>query len=698
MSVRIRCPKCRQAFEVDETQSPGVVECPDCHQQLKWPPASKSAAPRAEPAPEAAPKPAPQTLAQAVAAAKAAPAAPAATAKRPSRLPTARSAKPARKMSGGLIAAIAGGAVVLLVLIGGGVYISFFAGGSTPATPPAKPVETPAQPPVKTADPAAKTPDLTPPKPAPVTPPPPPVNTAGMSPADLDAQALYERVKCAVVSVDVMSADYEKHGQGSGFLVSSDGLIVTNHHVMRAGRRGIVRFEDGKAYPVTAVLAQDEKKDLAVIKIGVTASPFLDLMPKDLPPKVGANVFAIGSPAGYQNTITPGIVSGLREQEKEGRSVVQHSAQILPGSSGGPLLDARARVIGVNTFGETSHVGLTSVGTIYFAVSSKEVHDIVAKAKAAELNIPSVAHGKPLDAESMADLTKTYDLVGKGKWLDAAGAAKALVAKNPENVDCLLLQALVAVRVNIPDDAIKAYEAAIKISPDEPESHVGLGMVYVKKGMWKEAAETLARAVKLKPEDASAQSALGEALIHLDRKDEALTALKEAVRLDDHDAEAWMALGEAYISQKAYPPAQDALQHSLQLNQNNPMAHAFLGMCAYQSGRYDEAISEANRSLQMQPGLPYAQCVLGMALAKTGHADQAKPILETLQKSDAELAKQLAEVLGAAPAPTPTPEKKGEPAKEKDKEKDQDKEKDKGKEKDKDKEKGKEPAKVPVPF
>jgi len=673
MSVRIRCPKCRQAFEVSETASPGVVECPECHQQLKWPPAAKAAAPRAEPEPEPAPKP--QTFAQAVAAAKAAkaaPAAPAAAAKRPSRLPGASPAKPAKKMSGGLVAGIAGGAVVLLALVGGGVYIEFFAGGPAPAPPPAKPVETPSETPVKTVDPAAKTPDSTPAKPTPVTPPPPPVNTAGMSPTDLDAQAMYDRVKAAVVYIVIMGADYEKHGQGSGFLVSSDGVIVTNHHVMRAGRRGLVRFDDGRAYPVTAILAQDEKKDLAVIKIGVTGLPYLDLMPKDLPPKVGSNVFAIGSPKGYQNTITPGIVSGLREQEKEGRSVVQHSAQILPGSSGGPLLDARARVIGVNTFGDIVHEGLATFGTIYFAVSSKEVQELMVKANAAKQKLASVPHGKPLDAESMAELTKTYDLVGKEKWLDAAGAAKALAAKNPENVDCLLLQALVAVRVNIPDDAIKAYEAALKISPEEAEAEIGLGLIYIKKSMWKEAADVLARAVKLKPEDASAQSALGAALMHLERKDEALVALKEAVRLDDHDPGAWMELGEAYMGQKAWAPAQDAFQHSLQLFENNPMAHAYLGMCAYQSGRFDEAIAHANRALQMHPGIPYAQCVLGMALAKTGHADQAKPILETLQKSDAELAKQLAEAMGV---PAPAPEKKEEPGKEKEKDKDKDKEK-----------------------
>ncbi len=630
MSARIRCPKCSHVFEVGETVAAGVIACPSCGQSLKWPPAASKPAPK--PAPTAETDFAPV--------------------RRISRLPGARPPRPARRMSTGLMVGLLVGGVVVASLVGGAVYMAASGGGSPPTPkPPA-----PSPPPATTQNPPPKPPEVTPP-----APPPPPVaaNPSGASLVDLAPAALFARASPAVVRIEIMSASYEHMGQGSGFLVSADGLIVTNHHVMRAGRRGLIRFGDDKAYPVAAVLAQDEKKDLAVIKISVTGFPYLDLLPKGETPQVGARAFAIGTPIGYTNTLSEGLVSGLREDETKGRSVVQTTAPISPGSSGGPLLDARGRVLGVNTYVHIAAEQGKVVENINFAVSTKEVHEILPKAMETKAKLTVASRGKPLDAESAADFSKAYDLVGKGKWLDAAALARALAAKNPDNVDCLLLAGLVDLCVNIPDDAIRDYQAAIRASPSEPEGHLGLGMAYVKKSMWKEAAETLKRVVDLRPEDGGAQRALGQALMRLERKDEALTALKEAARLDEEDFGAWMELGQAYLDQKIFPMAEDAFRRAISLNPNEPMAHAFLGMAACENGRYAEAMAAAERALQMRPDMPYALLVKGLVLLRTGHADQAKQILETLQKSAPDMARQLTEALNAGGTGG---EKKDEPA------------------------------------
>jgi len=632
MSARIRCPKCSHVFDVGETVSAGVIACPSCGQSLKWPPAAP------KPAAEPAPKPAAE--------------ADFAPVRRISRLPGARPPRPARRMSTGLVVGLIVGGLALVSLVGGAVYMAASGGGSPPAPKP------PAPPPVTTQNPPPKPPEVTPPAPPP--PPPVAVNPSRASLVDLEPQVLFARVSPAVVRIEIMNAAYEHIAQGSGFLVSADGVIVTNHHVMRSGRRGLVRFGDDKAYPVAAVLAQDEKKDLAIIKINVTGFPYLDLLPKGETPKVGERAIAIGTPQGYTNTFSQGSVSGLREDETKGRAVVQTDAAISPGSSGGPLLDARGRVLGVNTYGHVaSQNGVVVTEKLNFAVSTKEVYEVLPKAMDAKLKLTTASRGKPLDAESAADFSKAYDLVGKGKWLDAAALARALAAKNPENVDCLLLAGLVDLCVNIPDDAIRDYQAAIRASPGEPEGHLGLGMAYVKKSMWKEAAETLKRVVDLRPEDAGAQRALGQALMRLERKDEALTALKEAARLDEEDFGTWMELGQAYLDQKIFPMAEDAFRRAISLNPHEPMAHAFLAMAACENGRYAEALAAADRALVMRPDLLYAQLVKGLVFARTGRADQAKQILETLQKSAPDLARQLEEALNAGGTGG---EKKDEPA------------------------------------
>ena len=623
MGVVIRCPKCRQLFEAVDPGPEGRVQCPGCRQRLRWP----AKAPEAE-APAPAKDLAPVRLV--------------------GRTPGKAPPRPAKPKSPGLIIAVATAGVVLVGVVGGLVYLAV-SGGPTP--PPPKPEESVAPVPVETAK-APPEPPVQPSPPPPPPPPPPPapppwVNPAAASATDLDPAALFAKASPAVVCIEVMNPDYQKQGQGSGFLVSSDGMIVTNYHVMRAGRKGLVRFGDDKAFPVVAVLAQDKKKDLAVLKINGSDMPYLELLPEELKPAIGTRAFAIGTPAGYTNTLSEGLLSGLRNQED--RSVVQTTAAISSGSSGGPLMDARARVIGVNTYVHVEQSGARVIENLNFAVSGKHVREIVTQALAAKAKLVASTGGKPLDPASMADFARAYELIGKGKWLEAMTLAQTVRKKNPEDVPVLLLESLLDTRLNFHDEAMKAYEAVTRLSPDEPEALLGLGMAYAKKKMWKEAADTLTRSVKLRPEDASAQCALGTALLQLGRKDEALATLKEAVRLDDEVAAAWMALGEAYLAQNLSGPAEDAFQKSVHLRPD-PMAFAHLGMAAYQNGRFQEALRAAETALKMQPGLPYAHYVMGLALHRTGRRDEAEQMVEILQKTDPDLSKKLREAIKEMPA------------------------------------------------
>lgn len=155
------------------------------------------------------------------------------------------------------------------------------------------------------------------------------------------------------------SSETEKQtvGQGSGFLVSADGLIVTNKHVVSdSGAEYTVMTNDGKKYSAK-VLARDPNRDIALIKIDAENMPFLELGDSD-EIKVGQTVIAIGNSLGeFSNTVSKGIVSGLRRSliagsntgdEERLSNIIQTDAAINPGNSGGPLLNISGRVIGVN--------------------------------------------------------------------------------------------------------------------------------------------------------------------------------------------------------------------------------------------------------------------------------------------------------------------------------------------------------------
>lgn len=149
----------------------------------------------------------------------------------------------------------------------------------------------------------------------------------------------------------------QKIGSGSGFFVSADGLIVTNKHVVADEQAEyMVIASGGKEYPAT-VLARDPNNDIAVLKIEGNDFPALTLGDSDQL-KVGQAVVAIGNPLGeFANSVTSGIISGLKRNVSAGSRVgdserlsgiIQTDAAINPGNSGGPLFDLSGGVVGVN--------------------------------------------------------------------------------------------------------------------------------------------------------------------------------------------------------------------------------------------------------------------------------------------------------------------------------------------------------------
>jgi hypothetical protein len=150
----------------------------------------------------------------------------------------------------------------------------------------------------------------------------------------------------AVVLIVTSDSNGQETALGSGFLISADGEIVTNFHVIEGAQSAVVKLPTGAIFPVGGVLAHDPDRDLAILKVSGKDLPFLTLGGnRNL--QAGEHVIAIGSPLGLEGTVTDGIVSSIRESD--GKKWIQTTAPISHGNSGGPLLDMRGRVIGVVT-------------------------------------------------------------------------------------------------------------------------------------------------------------------------------------------------------------------------------------------------------------------------------------------------------------------------------------------------------------
>jgi len=139
-------------------------------------------------------------------------------------------------------------------------------------------------------------------------------------------------------------------GVGSGFIVSPDGYIVTNAHVVDGAKTVTVRLTDRREF-TAKVIGKDERTDIALIKIDAKKPlPALDLS-NPAPVKQGEWVIAIGSPFGFENSVTAGIVSGVHRALPGGQMTpfIQTDVAVNPGNSGGPLLNTAGQVVGVNS-------------------------------------------------------------------------------------------------------------------------------------------------------------------------------------------------------------------------------------------------------------------------------------------------------------------------------------------------------------
>ncbi len=347
-----------------------------------------------------------------------------------------------------------------------------------------------------------------------------------------DAGRIFKENNKAVVVVIAYDDKGNPISQGSGFIVRGDGAIVTNYHVVSNAVDIKVKIGD-TILGIEGLLHTDKENDLVILK--VKGKKLQTVKIGDIEKlSVGEKVYVISSPQGLENTISDGILSGLREIDPK-RKILQITAPVSKGSSGGPVFNKNGEVIGTATF------LIEEAQNLNFAMPINLIKDKISAGKIIALK----------DAE-IEDYEKTAEYwFNLGVCYDKSGMCK---------------------------EAIEAFKQAIRIKPDHANAHYNLGVCYSKLGMDREAMEAFKQAIRIKPDFAEAHCNLGYSYSKLGMDRGAMEAYKQAIRIKPDYAEAHLGLGVAYGKSGMYREAIEAFKQAIRIKPDYAEAHYNLGV------------------------------------------------------------------------------------------------------------------------
>lgn len=427
----------------------------------------------------------------------------------------------------------------------------------------------------------------------------------------IDLKALAKKARPAVMLLVVSDANGKEIATGTGFLVSSDGKLITNHHVIEKAASAVAKAENGGLFPVEGVLADDPKNDLVLLKLKGKDLPFLTLGNSDKI-EVGTRIAVIGSPLGLEGTLSEGIVSAVREYLPD-QLLLQVTAAISPGSSGSPVLNAKGDVIGV------ASALLRGGQALNFAIPAQSVADLQAKGGNTPTPKPFFTGdnktGSFLDLLRDADFRACSEAMEKSDYAEALKRINSVLTRFPKSADAYVQLGRVYTALKFEDEATAAYEEAgailkqrIKQQPDDSSAWCSLAELYAAQGKHGDAIMSYKQAVKINPAPGMWDS-LGSAYMNAHDYGNAIMAYKQAIRameaLPDMDVPTyfWKDLADAYFSAGKADDAIIAYKEALKLSPKNASVWFSLGVAYRESGRPDEASDAFRRAKSLKPEL-----------------------------------------------------------------------------------------------
>ena len=381
---------------------------------------------------------------------------------------------------------------------------------------------------------------------------------------------------------------------GSGFFVQPN-IIATNYHVIEGAAHGTVKLvRMPTKYTIDRILAIDKDNDLALLKVSASSGiKPLTLINDSETVRIGESVFVVGNPEGLEGTLSNGIISNLPTLEHNRR--LQMTAPISPGSSGGPVLNRKGKVIGVAV---GFHQAL-SAQNLNFAIPSNYLKELLNQSISAT----------PLLEQEQSISAETYNFRGSVKFKqgDYVGAisdyAEAIQLK-PDYAEAYNNRGLAKHELGEHAAALADYETAIQLKP-------GLSVAYNNRGLAKQAlGEPHAAiadydiAIQLKKDDAVVYNNRGSVKDKLGEHAAALADYETAIQLKPDYAEPYNSRG--YVKDKLgeHAAALADYETAIQLKPDFAEAYSNRGFTKYELGDFFAALADYEAAIQLKPDFP----------------------------------------------------------------------------------------------
>jgi tetratricopeptide (TPR) repeat protein len=434
----------------------------------------------------------------------------------------------------------------------------------------------------------------------------------------LTPDQVFDKVKDSIVVVKTLDAQGKVKGQGSGVLLPS-GKIATNCHVVEGGASYLVGR--GKELVRATLYAEDGDKDICLLDAkGITGKPAQ--LGKAAGLKVGVPVYAVGAPQGLELSLSDGIVAQLRGGPPP---LIQTTAAISPGSSGGGLFDGEGRLVGLTT------LYVEGGQSLNFAMPVEWIGGVKPGRKAtAEGHSQTEWLKRAIAMESMND------------WQGMLDWCRKWTKSEPKNAQSWYGLGFAYVELNCYNDAIEAFRQALRINPEHALSWYSLGVAYGELNRHNDATEAFRQALRIHPEYANAWYNLGNAYGELNRYNDAIEAYRQALRINPEHAGAWGNLGFTYcFNLKRYNDAIEAYRQALRINPEDAFAWRGLGGAYINLNRDNDAIEAFRQALRINPEHALSWYSLGIAYNLSGNRTAALNAVRELRRLDPALADKL---------------------------------------------------------